>query len=120
MLGEPGRPNQTDLFACPCSKNDVAGEGRRIGLPLPGQSACDLEYGGDSRRIVVGAWMNQSFLAFAIHRARFAMAEVIVMRADHQIFPGAHFGPAGCHSMVLAPGNVRGLETIPRSLLPPF
>ena len=40
---------------------------------------------GRAGRVVVGARMNFSFLAFPLHRAGLAETEVIVMRADHDV-----------------------------------
>ena len=77
VVGERVRPDQPELLARPEADEDVAL------ARLLRQRRRDGENGGRSRRVVVRAEMNLAGVVLAGQRvARFAVAEVIVVRAD--------------------------------------
>src|ERR1043166_3682474 len=86
MLGKKGGADQPHLFPGPKGEDDSALKSVRILLPLFGELLCQFQNHGCARSVIIGSRMNLSLPALPEHRAALAMAEVIVMGADQDVF----------------------------------
>ena len=91
MLAKCGRADEPDLFARPTGEDDSAPKFFWMLGVLPGQRRRQFHHPGNAGRVVVRAGMDFIFLAGAIERTAAAVAEMIVVRADHNVFITSRF-----------------------------
>ena len=85
MFDKVGRADYSDFFSGPKREHDPAMKPLRFRFSFLRERSRQFQDCGRAGRIIVGARMNLSFLAFPLHRAGLAETEVIVMRADHDV-----------------------------------
>ncbi len=86
VFDKVGGADHPNFFSRPKREDDPAAKLLRFRLSFLRERSRQFQDRGRSGRVVVGAGMNFSFLAFPLHRAGLAETEMIVMRADHDIF----------------------------------